>query len=332
MLTLLKHGIKDTIDYTLCSKAYVYKTLMAFYDCSLCDETTKVGFLWRIITPCSSRPFRCSWIFFMSFMRPANSRKSSYRWFLTMDFFSGYNGSFLTGSICLQLFVQPWSFSSASFSSSESVSIVATILENIATRLTKVDNQVLILEFDSVLTIFMRRLKNEAWVSHVVCPYHSILGLSFVLGICRPRWQTQSTRWCSNIKHPYNHWIQNGSVLLMFNRSSLTLLLLVKENKNKNKSCFPSSDQFSWITCHDDDRFVCLYRQCVTRRERGKQILCCKLFLSFHSIEDGLDRHEKINMVIEIAFRWIGRLDWVIDEGFGWLWMNAFIRSRWIMS
>ena len=45
VLNLLKHGIKDAIDYTLCSKAYVFKTLMAFYDCSSCDETTKVSHL-----------------------------------------------------------------------------------------------------------------------------------------------------------------------------------------------------------------------------------------------------------------------------------------------
>ena len=36
------YEINDTIDYMLCSKVYVFKTLMAFYDCSLCDETTNV--------------------------------------------------------------------------------------------------------------------------------------------------------------------------------------------------------------------------------------------------------------------------------------------------
>lgn len=42
ILNLLKYGIKDTIDYTLCTKAYVYKTLMTYYDCSLSDDSTKV--------------------------------------------------------------------------------------------------------------------------------------------------------------------------------------------------------------------------------------------------------------------------------------------------
>ncbi|CAF4371760.1 unnamed protein product, partial [Adineta steineri] len=42
ILNLLKHGIKDSIDYTLCTKAYVFKTLMTFYNCSLCDDSTKV--------------------------------------------------------------------------------------------------------------------------------------------------------------------------------------------------------------------------------------------------------------------------------------------------
>ncbi|CAF5229624.1 unnamed protein product, partial [Rotaria magnacalcarata] len=35
----------DTIDYTLCTKAYVFKTLMAFYDCSLCDDSIKLEIL-----------------------------------------------------------------------------------------------------------------------------------------------------------------------------------------------------------------------------------------------------------------------------------------------
>ena len=48
ILNLLKHGIKDSIDYNLCSKAYVFKTLMTFYHCSLCDEPTKVSVEYRL--------------------------------------------------------------------------------------------------------------------------------------------------------------------------------------------------------------------------------------------------------------------------------------------
>ena len=46
VLELMKYGFKDTIDYAICQKSYVIKTLMAFYECSVCDQMTKVsGFL-----------------------------------------------------------------------------------------------------------------------------------------------------------------------------------------------------------------------------------------------------------------------------------------------
>ncbi|CAF3997490.1 unnamed protein product [Rotaria sp. Silwood1] len=37
--------MKDSIDYILYTKAYVFKTLMTFYDCSLCDDSTKLEIL-----------------------------------------------------------------------------------------------------------------------------------------------------------------------------------------------------------------------------------------------------------------------------------------------
>lgn len=42
-LDLMKMGFKDTIDYAICQKSYVIKTLMAFYQCSVCEQTTKVS-------------------------------------------------------------------------------------------------------------------------------------------------------------------------------------------------------------------------------------------------------------------------------------------------
>ncbi|CAF1319100.1 unnamed protein product, partial [Didymodactylos carnosus] len=42
ILNLLKYGIKDPIDYRLCTKSYVFKTLMTFYNCSLSDNATKL--------------------------------------------------------------------------------------------------------------------------------------------------------------------------------------------------------------------------------------------------------------------------------------------------
>ena len=43
VLELMKYGFKDTIDYAICQKSYVIKTLMAFYECSVCDQMTKVS-------------------------------------------------------------------------------------------------------------------------------------------------------------------------------------------------------------------------------------------------------------------------------------------------
>ena len=42
-LDLMKTGFKDTIDYAICQKSYAIKTLMAFYDCSVCEQMTKVS-------------------------------------------------------------------------------------------------------------------------------------------------------------------------------------------------------------------------------------------------------------------------------------------------
>ena len=48
-----------------------------------------------------------------------------------------------------------------SFSSSECLMVLTSIIEKIGTRLSTCDHQVLLLEFYAVLVVFIRRLKNE---------------------------------------------------------------------------------------------------------------------------------------------------------------------------
>jgi hypothetical protein len=47
------------------------------------------------------------------------------------------------------------------FSSSESLMTLSLIIQNIGLRLISIDNQVQLFEFDCLLMLFIRRLKNE---------------------------------------------------------------------------------------------------------------------------------------------------------------------------
>ncbi|UJR08114.1 hypothetical protein I4U23_012391 [Adineta vaga] len=130
ILNLLKHGIKDSIDYTLCTNAYVFKTLMTFYNCSLCDDTTKLEIL---------NVFH------------ATSKVQDMLMALLFDY------GFLL-----------WLQSLINTCSSESLKVLALIIQNIGTRLVTIDNQVQLLEFDCVLMLFIRRLKTESLISSTI--------------------------------------------------------------------------------------------------------------------------------------------------------------------
>jgi hypothetical protein len=92
MLNLLESSIKGSVDYTLCSKAYVFKTLMTFYDCALCDETTKVNN--RLLSRCNGSTLviahLSSWIFFMFSVLQVKSPTYSCRCCSTSGFSCGY--------------------------------------------------------------------------------------------------------------------------------------------------------------------------------------------------------------------------------------------------
>ncbi|CAF3637003.1 unnamed protein product [Rotaria socialis] len=127
ILNLLKHGIKDTIDYTLCTKAYVFKTLMTFYDCSLCDDSIKLEILNVFYSTSKIQDMLMSLLFDYGFL------------------------------LWLQVIVKNCS--------SESLMLLSGIIQNIGLRLTSIDNQVQLLEFDCLLLLFVRRLKNEATIA-----------------------------------------------------------------------------------------------------------------------------------------------------------------------
>ncbi|CAF4873040.1 unnamed protein product [Rotaria magnacalcarata] len=127
ILNLLKHGIKDTIDYTLCTKAYVFKTLMAFYDCSLCDDSIKLEILNVFYSTSKIQEMLMSLLFDYGFL------------------------------LWLQVIVKNCS--------SESLMLLSGIIQNIGLRLTSIDNQVQLLEFDCLLWLFIRRLKNETTIA-----------------------------------------------------------------------------------------------------------------------------------------------------------------------
>ncbi|CAM4797005.1 unnamed protein product [Rotaria magnacalcarata] len=127
ILNLLKHGIKDTIDYTLCTKAYVFKTLMAFYDCSLCDDSIKLEILNVFYSTSKIQDMLMSLLFDYGFL------------------------------LWLQVIVKNCS--------SESLMLLSGIIQNIGLRLTSIDNQVQLLEFDCLLWLFIRRLKNETTIA-----------------------------------------------------------------------------------------------------------------------------------------------------------------------
>ncbi|CAF2111935.1 unnamed protein product, partial [Rotaria magnacalcarata] len=127
ILNLLKHGIKDTIDYTLCTKAYVFKTLMAFYDCSLCDDSIKLEILNVFYSTSKIQDMLMSLLFDYGFL------------------------------LWLQVIVKNCS--------SESLMLLSRIIQNIGLRLTSIDNQVQLLEFDCLLWLFIRRLKNETTIA-----------------------------------------------------------------------------------------------------------------------------------------------------------------------
>ncbi|CAF3905061.1 unnamed protein product [Rotaria sordida] len=127
ILNLLKHGIKDSIDYTLCTKAYVFKTLMTFYDCSLCDDSTKLEILNVFYSTSKLQDVLMSLLFDYGFL------------------------------LWLQVIVKNCS--------SESLMILSLIIQNIGLRLVSIDNQVQLLEFDCLLILFIRRLKNETTIT-----------------------------------------------------------------------------------------------------------------------------------------------------------------------
>ncbi|CAF0988647.1 unnamed protein product [Adineta ricciae] len=127
ILNLLKHGIKDSIDYTLCTNAYVFKTLMTFYNCSLCDDTTKMEILNVFHATSKLQDMLMSLLFDYGFL------------------------------LWLQNLIKTCS--------SESLKVLSLIIQNIGTRLVSVDNRVQLLEFDCVLMLFIRRLKSETLIS-----------------------------------------------------------------------------------------------------------------------------------------------------------------------
>ncbi|CAF1511498.1 unnamed protein product, partial [Adineta steineri] len=127
ILNLLKHGIKDSIDYTLCTKAYVFKTLMTFYNCSLCDDSTKIEILNVFHSTSKLQDVLMSLLFDYGFL------------------------------LWLQILIKNCS--------SESLKILSLIIKNLGLRLQSIDNQVQLLEFDCLLMLFIRRLKNETTIS-----------------------------------------------------------------------------------------------------------------------------------------------------------------------
>ncbi|CAF3970115.1 unnamed protein product, partial [Rotaria sp. Silwood1] len=112
---------------TLCTKAYVFKTLMTFYDCSLCDDSTKLEILNIFYSTSKLQDVLMSLLFDYGFL------------------------------LWLQVIVKNCS--------SECLMILSLIIQNIGLRLVSIDNQVQLLEFNCLLMLFIRRLKNETIIA-----------------------------------------------------------------------------------------------------------------------------------------------------------------------
>ncbi|CAF3428482.1 unnamed protein product [Rotaria sp. Silwood1] len=121
--------MKDSIDYILYTKAYVFRTLMTFYDCSLCDDSTKLEILN---------------IFY------SRSKLQDVLMSLLFDY----------GFLWLQVI--------AKNCSNECLMILSLIILNIGLCLVLIDNQVQLLEFDCLL-LFIQRLKNETIIACIDC-------------------------------------------------------------------------------------------------------------------------------------------------------------------
>jgi len=100
---------------------------MTFYDCSLCDDSTKIEILNVFHSTSKLQDMLMSLLFDYGFL------------------------------LWLQIVIKNCS--------SESLMVLSLIIQNIGLRLSSIDNQVQLLEFDCLLMLFIRRLKNETMIA-----------------------------------------------------------------------------------------------------------------------------------------------------------------------